>query len=169
MPARHAQCEGARAERLSVLRVVALAALLSLAALLASAQPTCIPATRPCQTCPPPPPCTPSATLCSGGGAVNTTEEATLTCSGSTAQTTIIVQTIVGPANLCYGTEKTQSCTVPAGGSAILTEVDTITAAAVLVPTLSLWGLGALAVLLGALALRRLSARRAAASSPSQA
>ncbi len=122
---------------------------------LARAQ-TCTPTTNPCQVYTPPP-CVPSGQSCSQGPA-NIQLETTVTCTGPTAQTTVSVQTIIGPAPICYGAQKALSCTVPNGDEVTLTEVDTITPAAVLVPTLSLWGLGALAVLLGALALRRLAA-----------
>lgn len=150
--------------RVPVRRALALAAPLALAAVLAGAQPVCIPSTTPCQVCPPPP-CTPSGTQCGGGNVDNLTLEATLTCTGTQAQTTISVQTIIGPATVCYGPQKAQSCTLCPGCEAVVTEVDSITTAAVLVPTLSLWGLGALAALLGALALRRLSAARQSATS----
>jgi IPTL-CTERM motif len=156
---------GARrsAGRLPLGRALAVAALLALAAggTGAGAQ-ICTPATKPCQVCTPPP-CVPSAQSCSQGPA-NLTLEAAVTCTGPTAQTTVTVQTIIGPAPICYGAQKALSCTIPQGGEVTLTEVDTITPAAVLVPTLSLWSLGALAVLLGALALRRLAAGAPAAA-----
>src|ERR1700761_2763467 len=139
--------------RLSLGRLLGVAVMLALAAggAGASAQaPTCSPSTTPCQVCPPPP-CASGGPSCTPGGVSNVTAQATLSCTGPTPQTTVFVQTIVGPANVCFGEQRSQPCTLAGGHEVVLTEVDTITAAAVLVPTLSLSGLAALAALVGAL------------------
>ncbi len=124
----------------------------------AHAQPTCNPATTPCQTCPAPPACVPSSTPCGPTGGSNTTfTTSTVSCSGSFAQNTITVQTAVGPANICVGPQKSVGCFVAAGTVNLNANTDSILAGAVVVPTLSLWGFGALAAALGAVALRRLA------------
>jgi hypothetical protein len=144
-----------------LLRVAGLLCVLGLLGTGAQAQTTtCVPATVPCQTCPPPPPCTSSNTPC-GSGANNTTATtSTVTCAGSFAQETVTSETTVGPANICIGPNKSVGCLVPVGTVNINAHVHTILfSAAVGVPTLSVWAFGLLVVTLGALALRRLRSR----------
>ena len=142
-----------------LLRVAGLLCVLGLLGTGAQAQTTCVPATVPCQTCPPPPPCTPSSTPC--GGSTNTTvTTSSQTCAGSFAQETTTIETTVGPANICVGPNKSVGCLVPVGTQNFNGHVQTILfSAAVGVPTLSVWGFGVLVVTLGALALRRLRSR----------
>ena len=145
-----------------LLRVAGLLCLLCLLGTGAQAQSTCVPATVPCQTCPPPPPCTPSSTPCQPTGGVNnaTITTSSQTCAGSFAQNTVTVENAVGPANICIGPDKSVGCLVPAGTVNINGNSQTILfSAAVGVPTLSVWGFGVLVVTLGALALRRLRSR----------
>ena len=122
------------------------------------AQTSCDPSTTPCQTCPPPPACTPSNTPCAVVGPSNTTFTFSLqTCAGSFDQQTTTIEEAIGPASICIGPDRSVGCVVPIGTSNINAHVDTILGSAVAIPTLSFWGLGALAVALGALALRRLA------------
>jgi hypothetical protein len=97
---------------------------------------------------------------CAGSNITNTTSESTLECVGNPAQTNVSVVTVIGPATLCTGTDKSVGFCVVAGGQDIDTNVETVTPASVVtIPTLSIWGLGILFVGLGALALRRLAQR----------
>ena len=117
--------------------------------------------------CPTPPPCAAPTVTCGAAqghpGFVNSTTASSLVCSGATAAgPTISVTTIIGPANLCYGTQLTQSCSIPFGGQDIDTLVQAVFVNAVAIPTLSVWGLGALVAGMGALALRRLRLRSGA-------
>jgi hypothetical protein len=134
---------------------------LALGATVAAAQPSCDPATTPCQTCPEPPPCAPSAVLCQdvGSGSSNTTfTTSTLTCGGAFPQSTVTLEATIGPANICVGPDRSVGCQVATGSTNFNAHTDTILGGAVAVPTLSLWALGGLAVAVGALALRRLAA-----------
>jgi hypothetical protein len=131
---------------------------LGLASTPARAQ-ACNPATTPCQTCPPAT-CTPTNTPCGSVVPGNiTTTTSTLTCNGSFAQTTTAFTLTFGPTQICIGPNQNQGCIVPAGVENIDTATETILFSAVAVPTLSLWGLGALVAGLAAVALRRLAAR----------
>ena len=144
-----------------VLRVAGLVCVLCLLGTGAQAQTTCVPATIPCQTCPPPPPCTPSNTPCGPNlGTNNTFTTSSQTCAGSFAQETTTFEQTIGPANICIGPNKSVGCLVPVGTQNFNANVQTILfSAAVGVPTLSVWGFGILVVSLGALALRRLRSR----------
>jgi hypothetical protein len=144
-------------------RLVAIAVLaLGLTGGWAHAQPVCTPATTPCQTCPSPPPCVPSNTPCGPTGITNTTfTTSTVSCSGGFAQNTVTIEHALGPAHICVGPQKSVGCLVAAGTDNFNANTDSIFASVVAVPTLSLWGLGALVVALGAWALRRLRLRAA--------
>jgi hypothetical protein len=125
----------------------------------------CSPPSTPCQQCPSPPPCpAPTDPTCGGfrssNGSSNTTfSTSTVSCSGSFAQNTVTVENAIGPANICVGPQKSIGCAVASGTQNFNANTDSIFAGAVLVPALSIWGLGALVVGLGALALRRLRLR----------
>ncbi len=139
-----------------------LALALGLVGAAASAQPICNPSTTPCQTCPAPPPCSaPTNATCLGALTIGNTTftNSTVHCAGSFAQTTVITDYTMGPALICYGPEKSMGCLVPSGYDSFNTNTDTI---GVAIPTLSVWALCALAVALGALALRRLRGPRPA-------
>ena len=140
--------------------IVGVALALGLAGGWAHAQPICTPPSTPCQQCPSPPPGVPSNTPCSalGPGTNTTFTTSTVSCSGSFAQNTVTAETVTGPAHICIGPQKSVGCLVPAGTDNINANTDSIFASAVAIPTLSLWGLGALAVALGAWALRKLAA-----------
>jgi IPTL-CTERM motif len=138
-----------RSRRAAALGAVACGALLLVVSRMASAQ------------CPAPPLCpTPTVTcgvaLGTVPGAVNTVSESTVECSGPSTQVSDSVTTYIGPQTLCYGANKTQSCMIVAGGQDIDTTEILVLANTVGIPTLSIWGLGALVTGLGALALRRL-------------
>jgi hypothetical protein len=145
-----------RRRRLAV--IAGLGMMLCLGPGLANAQPACTPSTTPCQTCPPPPPCTPSSTPCGPVGPTSTTSTASSqTCSGSFAQETITVEEAIGPINICTGPDRSVGCFVPAGTNNFNVHVDTLLGAGtVAIPALSFWGLGALAITLAVVALRRI-------------
>jgi hypothetical protein len=139
--------------------LVAFAALaLGLAGTSAYAQ-VCVPPSTPCQHCPPPT-CTPSNTCPSTalGPPGITGTVSTASCAGRFSQVTVTRTMYVGPADLCVGPNQSVGCHVPAGVTNFDMLTETISESAA-IPTLSIWGLGALAVGLGALALRRLTLR----------
>jgi hypothetical protein len=140
--------------------LVAFAALaLGLAGASAYAQ-VCVPPSTPCQHCPPPT-CTPTNTCPSGvalGPPGTTGTVSTASCAGSFSQNTVTTTMYIGPADLCVGPNRSVGCHVPSGGTNFDNLTETISASTA-IPTLSIWGLGALAVGLGALALRRLTLR----------
>jgi hypothetical protein len=103
----------------------------------------------------PPPPCPPPTGAC-GVNETSTTSTSSLSCVGSAPHLTITTVTMVGPANVCTGTNKSISCAVVPGGEDINTNVETVSVYVAEVPTMSIWGLVALVAGLGALALRRL-------------
>jgi hypothetical protein len=70
----------------------------------------------------------------------------------------VTTETVIGPASICVGPDRSVGCQVPSGTENINAHIDTILGGAVAVPALSLWALGGLAVAVGALALRRLAA-----------
>jgi hypothetical protein len=107
----------------------------------------------------PPHACSPPPPGSCGHDVTNTTSESTQTCVGSPSRLTVGVVTVVGPAYICIGDEKQMGFCVVPGGEDINTIVETVFVNAVAVPTVSVWGLGALFVGLGALALRRLRLR----------
>ena len=77
---------------------------------------SCVPATTPCQTCPPPPVCNPSSTPCGRyTGSFQSTTASFITCSGATNQETTLLETTIGPGNICMGVNKSVGCLVPAG------------------------------------------------------
>ena len=114
-------------------------------------------------TCPPPscpaPTVTCGVALEGRSGDLNTTSTSSQTCSGDSTQLIVTVTTYIGPHVLCYGPNLAESCSVVPGGQDIDTLNTFVVADAVTIPTLSIWGLGALVTGLGALALRRLGLR----------
>jgi hypothetical protein len=122
---------------------------------------SCDPATTPCQTCPQPS-CGPLPAECLlvGGGSNVSTVSTDLFCTGNFDQTTIEVQLTIGAVDtlICYGPGGTTPGRVCAGTQALNTVTHNVTGPSpITIPTLSLWGLLAVAGLLGAVALRRLA------------
>lgn len=119
---------------------------------------SCDPATTPCQTCPLPTNCGPLPPGCVGP--TNITFVSTeLYCTGNFDQTTTEVQFTIGSDTLiCYGENGNTPGRVCAGQQAFNTITHNVTGPSpITIPTLSLWGLLAVAGLLGAVALRRLA------------
>ena len=143
--------------RIRLSRLVAVA-VLALASASAYAQ-ICNPPSTPCQHCPPAT-CTPTTNPCGFGANVTTASASTASCTGSFSQVTVATTAVVGPADLCVGPNRSVGCHVAPGGVNFDTLTETISASTVAIPTLSIWGLGALLAGLGALALRRLSQPR---------
>jgi hypothetical protein len=114
------------------------------------------------QYCPSTPPCGVVASGCPGGLTIgnNTFTNSTTSCVGSSPATTITTRSYIGPNDLCTGAEESIPCHVGAGDVTFATNTETVIADAVVVPTLSLWGLSALGVVLCGLALRGLTRRR---------
>jgi IPTL-CTERM motif len=112
-----------------------------------------------------PQPCPAATATCGSLGngavntAVNTVSESEEACTGTSASTTVNTITMIGPDTVCYGANRTESCSIVAGGQDINTNVEVVSVNTVAVPTLSIWGFVALAVVLGALTLRRLRVR----------
>lgn len=131
---------------------------LALPAAWAHAQSVCVPATTPCQHCPPSPPCGVSANPCGPGGAVVTGSNSQVSCTGSFSQLTVTTTAYVGPTDLCVGPNRSVPCRVIGGGTNYDTLTETISAPApaAAVPMLSIWALTALAAGLVGLALWRL-------------
>jgi len=140
--------------------VAAAAVTLCLAGGWARAQTVCVPATTPCQTCPAPPACVPSSTPCGASSTSGTTfTTSTVSCPGPFAQHTFSTSNALGPTNICIGPEKSIGCFVPAGTQNVNVNDDAVLGASTAgVPTLSVWGLIALAAGLGAVALLCLAA-----------
>jgi hypothetical protein len=113
------------------------------------------------QYCPTSPSCGVVASGCPGGLTIgnDTFVNTTTSCVGSSPSTTVSTLPYVGPNDLCVGPNRTVPCHVGAGDFLFATNTETVTANAVAVPTLSLWGLGILATLLVAFALRGLATR----------
>jgi hypothetical protein len=107
--------------------------------------------------CPAPPACvssdTPCDAICITSPCILTVTTSTNHCAGSTTHTNDFTTTAIGPQHICVGENRTVGCLVPAGKTNINTETEFIAAGAA-IPTLSIWGLGVLAVGLGILALR---------------
>jgi hypothetical protein len=103
--------------------------------------------------------CPPPTAACGVGSGNITTTTSTTSCAGTSPSVTVTTVQVIGPATVCTGPGESSSCSVAPGGINFDTKVETVTASAVVIPTLSLWGLGALVAGLGALALRRLCAR----------
>jgi hypothetical protein len=109
------------------------------------------------QYCPPPPSCL-LAGPCSGPG--GTTYSITVTsCTGNAAHTSALTTTFIGPLGgqtVCTGVDKQTSFCNAAGGTILVTDVETVSAFVAAIPTLSIWALWTLVAGLGALALRRI-------------
>jgi hypothetical protein len=69
---------------------------------------------------------------------------------GDSARVTVTTVAIIGPAVFCYGLDKSLNCSVGGGATDYNTNTETVTAGAgaVEIPTLSVWGLLSLAVVL---------------------
>ena len=111
------------------------------------------------QYCPPKPQCAPTMNLCGGTGLfANVTS--TTSCTGSAARVTVTQRHLLGPGEICFGPEQSVGCGLLFGGMVIETNTETVSVSPPTIPTLAVWGLGALVAVLGAVALRRLRLRQ---------
>jgi|GEM_PF-4036427 len=111
------------------------------------------------QYCPPKPQCAPATNVCGGNGLfANVTS--TTSCTGSAARVTVTQRTLLGPGEICFGPEQSVGCRLLFAGRAIETNTETVSVSPPTIPTLAVWGLGALVAVLGAVALRRLRPRQ---------